>query len=425
MRLKINFELYLAWAFFKKSLSYGKYPVIMIAAAAAMVILIISVAEGLDDELVTKLVGAGSHIEITTSDGFGFSDYESFVEKIKKENAGLVAGVTPRFTADAIISKDEYSAGVRLVGADFTSESSVSSFFPRREDIYEKLLAVAETGREKDSAAAKRSRSAAAPGEKRPDFPYLITGKILYDKFRMSPGERVKVTTVNSEAHFEPLATFEIGIYDYDFSYCFCEIGTLQKLLGYEGVATSILVRLKDISRSEEFAEKLQNSIRDETIVVRTYRQVNKSLFAAIKVERMVLFFIIFLALALANMAVAFVISQNVYRRSRTISIMNALGAKMESVMSVFFYEGLICGLIGLAAGVAAGVCGGVALDWFNIGVPREITLYYSVTTIPVKLNYANILIISAIELFVLLASSMAAARKILRTDIIESLRNS
>ncbi|EKD68691.1 MAG: hypothetical protein ACD_47C00482G0001, partial [uncultured bacterium] len=100
MRPKINFELYLAWAFFKKSLSYGKYPLIMIAAAAAMVILIISVAEGLDDELLSKLIGAGSHIEITTSDGFGFSDYESFIDKIKKENAGLVAGITPRFTAD-------------------------------------------------------------------------------------------------------------------------------------------------------------------------------------------------------------------------------------------------------------------------------------------------------------------------------------
>ena len=425
MRPKINFELYLAWAFFKKSLSYGKYPLIMIAAAAAMVILIISVAEGLDDELLSKLIGAGSHIEITTSDGFGFSDYESFIDKIKKENSGLVAGITPRFTADAIISKDEYSTGIRLIGADFTSESSVSSFFPERGTIYSKLLTMAEKKPGRTEAAAAEKRKTASPGEDRPDFPYLITGKVLYDKFKLAPGDHMKITTINSEARFEPLATFEIGIYDYDFSYCFCEIQTLQKLMGYEGVATSILVRLSDISRAEEFAAKLKNSIKDDTIVVKTYRQVNKSLFAAIKVERMVLFFIIFLALALANMAVAFVISQNVYRRAKTIAIMNALGAKINSVMSIFFYEGLICGVLGLAAGVTGGILAGLAIEWMNFRVPYEITLYYSVTTIPVKLNYINILIISSIELFVLLVSSMAAARKILNTDIIESLRNS
>jgi len=420
--MKLNLEFYMAGAFFKRSLSYGKYPVIMIAAAAAMVILIASVAEGLDDELVSKLIGASSHVEITTTDGFGFSDYESFIDKIKSENADIIQGITPRFTADAIISKDEYSTGIRLIGADFTSESSVSSFFPGLNSIYSKLLLLAET-----KPALARSEAGKKNGSEsaRPDFPFIITGKVLYDKFRLSPGENLKITTVNSEAFFTPLTTFEIGIYDYDFSYCFCDIKTLQKLLGYEGVATSILIKLKDINRADEFCEKLRKSIKDETIMVRTYKQINKSLFATIKIERMVLFFIIFLALALANMAVAFVISQNVYRRMKTVAIMNALGAEMNSVMRIFFYEGLIYGLIGLAAGVGAGIFGGLAIEWLNFKVPAEVTLYYSVTVIPVKLNFINIAAISAIELFVLLISSIGSARKILNADIIESLRNS
>jgi len=420
--MKINLEFYMAAAFFKKSLSYGKYPVIMIAAAAAMVILIVSVAEGLDNELVSKLIGASSHVEITTTDGFGFSDYESFIDKIKNENAGIIKGITPRFTADAIISKDEYSTGIRLIGADFTSESSVSDFFPGLNSIYSKLLLLAETKQPSPRGDSGKKNGLEAS---KPDFPFLITGKVLYDKFRLSPGENLKITTINSEAFFTPLTTFEIGIYDYDFSYCFCDIKTLQKLLGYEGVATSILIKLKDINLTDEFCEKLKKSIKDETILVRTYKQVNKSLFATIKIERMVLFFIIFLALALANMAVAFVISQNVYRRMKTVAIMNALGTEMNSVMRLFFYEGLIYGFIGLAAGVGAGVGGGFAIEWLNFKVPAEVTLYYSVTVIPVKLNFINIAAISVIELFVLLISSIGSARKILNADIIESLRNS
>jgi lipoprotein-releasing system permease protein len=368
-----------------------------------------------------------SHVEITTSDGFGFSGYEGFIEKIKNGNPGLIAGITPRFTADSIISKDEYSTGIRLIGADFTSESMVSSFFPRHEVIYSKSRAAAEIKKPGPAGALKgRTPPGVAAGEgPAAELPVLLAGKALYDKFKMSPGDRLKVTTITSEAYFSPLATFEIGIYDYDLSYCFCEIKTLQKLSGYDGVATSILVKLNDIGRADEFAEKIKSTLNDASIIVRTYRQINKSLFATIKIERMVLFLIIFLCLALANMAVAFVISQNVYRRAKTIAIMNALGADTVSIMKIFFYEGLIYGAIGLAAGAAAGIGCGLLIDWISIGVPREVTLYYSVTSVPVKLNYINILIISSIELFVLLMSSVMAARKIFKADIIESLRNS
>ena len=426
MKININFEFYMARAFFVKSLAHAKYPVIMIAAAAALVILIISVAEGLDDELVSKVIGVSSHVEITTSDGFGFSGYEGFIEKIKNGNPGLIAGITPRFTADSIISKDEYSTGIRLIGADFTSESLVSSFFPPHEAIYSKMPVAAEQKMPRAEGVQKgKMPSGGADEGPAAEFPFLLTGKALYDKFKMAPGDRLKVTTITSEAYFSPLATFEIGIYDYDISYCFCEIKTLQKLLGYDGVATSILVKLNDIGRVDEFAEKIKGTLNDPTIIVRTYRQINKSLFATIKIERMVLFLIIFLSLSLANMAVAFVISQNVHRRAKTIAIMNALGANISSIMKIFFYEGLIYGAIGLIAGAAAGMGCGLLIDWVNIGVPREVTVYYSVTSIPVKLNYINILMISAIELFVLLISSVMAARKILKADIIESLRNS
>lgn len=428
MKSGIQFEFYMARAFFYKSLAHAKYPVIMVAAAAALVILIISVAEGLDGELVSKIIGASSHVEITTSDGFGFSGYEGFIDKIKKGDSGLIAGITPRLAADSIISKDEYSAGIRLIGTDFTSESLVSPFFPRHEDIYSKALAAAEIKKPQPGAAHRgKTPASAGSGEGGPaaELPILLAGKALYDKFKMSPGGRLKVTTITSEAYFSPAATFEIGIYDYDISYCFCDIKALQKLLNYDGIATSILVKLNDIGKADEFAKKIKNELNDDSIIIRTYRQINKSLFATIKIERMVLFLIIFLSLALANMAVAFVISQNVHRRSKTIAIMNALGADTFSITKIFFYEGLIYGVIGLAIGAAAGIGGCFLIDWISIGVPREVTLYYSVTSVPVKLNYINILIISSIELFVLLLSSVAAARKIFKTDIIESLRNS
>ncbi len=390
--MRKNLELSLSLLFFKRSGSIGKYPVLMIAFATCFIIVIISLAEGFDGELVAKLIGVSSHIELTTDDGYGFSDYEKFIARMKKEKGSQIKGISPHFMTDAILSKDGSSTGVRIIGVDPESERSVSPFFP---------------------AMIKHET---------PNF--LAVGSALFKKMNLKTGDEIKVTTLSRENVFEAAATFEIGIYDYDMSFVYCDIKTLQKVLGFENIATSVLIRLENSSLADPFAEDLNREFAGKNIVARTWKDANKSLFATIRIERAVLYFIIFLTIVLANIGIAFILALNVFRRARSMAIMEALGTPSEKIARVFLYEGLFFGISGLLIGLACGVAACSLLGWLSPAVPKEITMYYSVTRLPIKLNHMNVFIISAIEIAVLFASALLSARSISRGELLNTLRN-
>ncbi|HNY11850.1 MAG TPA: FtsX-like permease family protein [Candidatus Wallbacteria bacterium] len=390
--MRKSLELNLSLLFFKRSLGIGKYPVLMIAFATSFIIVIISLAEGFDGELVAKLIGVSSHIELTTDDGYGFSDYDKFIGRMKKEKEREIKGISAHFTTDAILSKDGASTGVRMIGVDLENERSVSPFFP------------AVINREKTN--------------------FLIVGSALFKKMGLKTGDEMKVTTLSRENIFEAAATFEIGIYDYDMSFVYCDIKTLQKILGFENIATSVLIRLENSSLADPFAEELNREFAGRNIVVRTWKDANKSLFTTIKIERAVLYFIIFLTIVLANIGIAFILALNVFRRAKSMAIMEALGTPSDKIARIFLYEGFFFGISGLLAGLACGIAACVLLGWLSPAVPKEITMYYNVTRLPIKLNYLNIFIISAIEIAVLFASATLSARSISRRELLETLRN-
>lgn len=398
--MPLKFEFQLALSFFIRNFKFGKFPFFMVALAAALVIVIISVAEGLDNELINKLIGVTSHIELTTADGLGFSNYDKFIREIMTKYGDKFAGVAPRFISDTILSKDEFTAGIRLIGIDPIYERDVSLFLPKKLDTAENAVS---KNREKD---------------------FFAVGKVLFERFKMKKGEKVKITTLRHENFFEVTSTFEIGIYDYDISFAFCDIKKLQTLLGYEGVATSILIRLNDIKDTDGFADILKRDIANKEIIVKTWKDINKSLFATIKIERAVLYLIILLTVLIANISIAFIVIMNIYRRSKSVAIMSALGTPENKIARVFFIEGFIMGIAGLITGGILGIALVNFIDRSGIGVPSEISIYYSITKIPACLNYNNILTIGVIEFIVLIAACYFSTRKIFTSSIIDNLKN-
>lgn len=429
-----RFEFWLASRFASRSAGLGVYPFLMIAFATTFIIVIISVAEGFDGELVSKMIGVSSHVEVASSDGFGFSEYDRFISDVRSKFGGRVAGIAPRFVTDAIISHGEFSSGIRLVGVDATRETAVSPFFPK--DPFFLARSPLPAGRRNVRSAEGMelgdfSGSGAAAGTRETGVlreasgnGFFLAGTVLSRKLSMKPGSIAKVTTLSKDVRFFLSGTFEIGVYDYDFSFAFCDLAALQKALSYEGVATSVMIRLRDETDAEDFADDLKSAFPKAKFSIRTWREANKSLFATIAIERTVLYIIIFLTVVLANIGIAFISALNVFRRAKSVAIMRALGTPQETVAGAFFYEGVIIGSLGLAAGVAAGVALAAFIGYLAIGVPAEVAIYYSVSTVPVKISPFPVFAVAVIEAVVLLLTCLISAKSLNEVEVLETLRN-
>jgi len=428
-----KFEYWLAARFAKKSAGMGVYPFLMIAFATTFIIVIISVAEGFDGELISKMIGVSSHIEISSSEGFGFSDYEKFIADARAKFGARIAGIAPRFIADAIISNNDLASGIRLVGVDSTREASVSPFFPK--DVFFLAKSPAAPGAKKDRgpekfelgdfdvARAAGTREVMAAREASGNG-FFLAGTVLASKLSILPGSIVKITTLSKDVRFFLSGTFEVGVYDYDFSFAFCDLASLQKALDYEGVATSVMVRLNDESDADDFAADLKAAFPNAKFSVKTWQEANKSLFATISIERTVLYIIIFLTAVLANIGIAFISALNIFRRAKSIAIMRALGTPAETISCAFFYEGAMIGMAGLAAGAIAGISLALFLGYLEVGVPAEVAVYYSVKTVPVRLNFVSITLVAAIEAAVLLLTCLASVKSLNDEEVLDTLRN-
>jgi lipoprotein-releasing system permease protein len=379
-----------------------------IALGVAALITVISVMNGFEQELRSRILGMVSHATVT---GFsdGIDDWPRAVEIARQDPR--VLGAAP-FVEREIMIQGVRVSGAFLRGVDPVLEREVS-------DVADKV----DEG-DWDSLESGAWR--------------VVLGKELALWLGVSVGDTVTIYAPSVRStpagslptlrQFTVSGVFEVGMAEYDRGMAIVHLDDASRLMRMGGQVTGVRLKLEDMFRAwmvaTDLAERLGGLYR-----VRDWTQEHSNFFRAVQTERIVMFVILSLIVAVAAFNLVSTLVMLVTDKQADIAILRTLGATPGSVMGIFVIQGMVSGVIGIALGVVGGVL--LAMNVTNVMrfleavfgfqlMPAEI---YYISELPSDLRASNVIMITVLSFVMSLFATLYPAWRAARTQPAEALR--
>jgi lipoprotein-releasing system permease protein len=377
-----------------------------VALGAMALIVVLSVMSGFEEDLKTKILGTNAHL-IILQHGSPLRPSEEIFQKVQQV-PGVVA-LTPFILSQAMITSETNVHGVVLRGIDSRTAGRVINI--------EKIL--------KKGAMANLDALDPVSGQ-----PGIFIGNELARTLGVLMGDAVVV--VSPTATLSPLGggppmkkfrvagIFESGMYEYDTSLVYISLENAQKFLAMEGTVTGIEVRVEDIYNVKQVAEKIRRAL-GFPFWTKDWMEMNRSLFAALKLERTVMFIILVLIVLVAAFGIVSSLIMVVMEKNKDIAILKSMGATPPSIMRIFIFEGLIIGFIGTLIGLVGGyfICLLLAKYQF-ISLPRDV---YYISHLPVKMNGLDFFLVALSAMGISFLATLYPSWQASKLDPAEALR--
>jgi lipoprotein-releasing system permease protein len=226
---------------------------------------------------------------------------------------------------------------------------------------------------------------------------------------------------------FTVTGTFDSGHFEYDSALAFLHIGDAQRLFRVDG-PTGVRLKIADMQRAPEVAEQLATTLPAQ-LLVRDWTRQNRSWFAAVQVEKRMMFIILALIVAVAAFNLVSTLVMTVTEKQPDIAILRTLGATPRSVMAVFIVQGALIGVIGTVLGILGGLFLANNLDTifptieriagFPL-IPKDI---YFISSLPSDPRVSDIVPIALISIVMSLVATLYPSWRAARVRPAEALR--
>jgi lipoprotein-releasing system permease protein len=419
-RLPMKFAIFIAFRYLRARRKQTLVSVISaisalgITAGVMALVIALALSSGFKEDIQSKIVGATSHINLLRLDSTPLIHFEELLDTLTRSSH--VTGSAPAIFSQVFITSASRNQGAVLKGIDPVRERAISDFFSQ-------II-------EGDPHALEKPPYAAVAEAPLP-LENLIIGREMARALGVKIGSTLKVFTpmgkltplgmTASEKTFRVAAVFESGLWDYDANWAYSALGPVQRLLSLPPDSASVLQFKTD---DMEDVEAIADALRTEAgpgYTTTTWIDLNKPLFSALKLEKLVLFLTIGLIVFVASLNIVTTLIMMVLERQGDIAILTAMGATPKTIMHVFMLQGLIIGL----AGTIMGSVMGVGACWF-LDVHRLIKLQaevYSIPYVPFHVKAWDVVLVDSTALLISFLATLYPARRASRLDPVEVLR--
>jgi len=398
-----------------------------IAIGVAALIAVQSIMDGLQNKMRATVLGAKTHALVTTESG----KLEDYVPKMAKLAANPeIAGVTPVISRDVIISVSDELNGLVINGIDPATVGN-AMLFPQQIQKGsmncivdpDKCPEIIEKRRSLQEFSGKK-------GEIKPEnLPGIAIGVELAKYYGIDLGDKVKVISPTGEMGiagpktqiktFMVAAVFFSSLYEYDFNYAYITLENAQNFFSMGESIDHLGIKLKDMNRINE-AEKAVKSYLGEGVVVKNWRDMNKPLFSALEMEKIVWFLIIGFIALVASFNIVSALIMLVMGKKEEIAILRTAGYSAKSVMKIFMLDGIIIGFFGTFLGAVAGTVICIILNDMPVKVAQDV---YYIEKIPVDMSPSTFIAAIAGSLILTVIAAVYPGRKAAKLSPAEALR--
>jgi lipoprotein-releasing system permease protein len=341
--------------------------------------------------------------------GSAFNQYDLVLEKVV--NTQGVEAATPYIITQGMLRSKSGAVGAVVRGIDPQTAGQVMKT----------LEQVALT----DVTAKSNSEKST------PEVPGIVLGKELAHNLGVIEGDMIHLMSprgmlspighIPAMKQFKVTGFFQSGMYEYDQTFAFIHLKDAQRMLRMANSVTGIDIRVTDIYRAREIADRLISKL-GFPYWARDWMQMNKNLFRALKMERWVMAIILILIVLVAAFNIASSLIMLVMGKTRDIAILKAMGATTKSIRKIFVFSGMVIGSVGTVLGLVLGLVLCTLLKHYDI---YELTgdIYYFTTTLPVKIEIFWVIGIVSAALLICFLATLYPAHQAAKLDPVEAIR--
>lgn len=418
--MNLPYELSLGWRYTRAGRATRKNGFISfisgvsmlgIALGVAALIIVLSVMNGFQKEVRDRMLGVLAHIEVFAPGGAALPDLALTLKEAKANPQ--VVGAAPFIAAQALLARGEDMKGALVRGVDPALEGEVTDIFAPRQGVASVLQRL-QPGAFGVVLGADLARNL---GVREGDHITLIAPSGQVTPAGVVP--RLKQMTV--------VGTFDSGHYEYDAGLVLLHQDDAARIFRLEG-PTGIRLKIANLHQAREVAQQLAGTLSGD-LMVRDWTRTNRTWFAAVQLEKRMMFIILTLIVAVAAFNLVSTLVMTVTDKRADIAILRTLGASPRSIMGIFVVQGAMVGIIGTFSGLLLGLS--VA---FNIDVivpalerllgasflPRDV---YLISRMPSDPQSADILPIAVISLVLSFVATLYPSWRASRVNPAEALR--
>ena len=382
-----------------------------IGLGVATLIIVMSVMNGFRAELLGRILGLNGHLGVY---GLGetLADYDELAARLR-----AVPGVR---SATPIVEGQVLGTGERGGGAGVLARGIAPEELRARSIIATNIVAGGLDEFGGDDAIIVGSRLANRLGVRAGDRLSLVSPQ----------GQVTVMGTVPRIRAYRVVGLFEVGMYEYDNSYVFMPIGAAQAYFATGDRATQIEVFVDDPDRVREVNRAIRAALPDRQIRILDWQQSNSAFFAAVQVERNVMFLILTLIIVVAAFNIVSSLVMLVKDKGRDIAILRTMGATRGAVMRIFLMCGASIGVLGTVFGVSLGLVIAANLEsirqWLQGLTGQELfqAEIYFLSRLPSVVDPWEVAQVAAMGLGLSLLATLYPSFRAARLDPVEALRH-
>ncbi len=218
---------------------------------------------------------------------------------------------------------------------------------------------------------------------------------------------------------FAVVGLFDSGMAEFDSSLIYMSLADAQSLVGLKGAVTGIEIRTSSIEKAHEIAERISHEGVGFPYETRDWMQMNRNVFIALRLEKLVYFLVLSLMLVVAGFSILATLIMVVMEKRKDIAILKSMGATDRSVSSIFVLKGLVIGLFGTVAGNA----GGLGLSWliskYKLPLPHGVFFTQTVPVVIVPEYFVAVTIAAFVVCFFVTLYPASRASRVAPVDVI------
>lgn len=381
-----------------------------IALGVMTVIVVIGVMNGFNKEFQERMLSTVSHATISAFSGDHLSEWQKAVDQVSANPR--VKGAAPYIRTEGMLQGNS------------TEGALIQGILPDLETQVTEFQHAMRYGALNDLQAGEFN---------------IILGIDLAAHLGVGPGDTVmlyvpefRTTAVGVTPRlkrFTVSGVFEVGMYEYDFKLALIHLEDARRLLRMpENSAEGVRIKVDDLMQAPKIARDLAPDL-DGFFRIRDWTQEHVNFFKATRTERMVMFIILSMIVAVAAFNILSTLVMLVTEKQSDVAILRTLGMSGSQIMGIFMVSGTLIGLIGTTIGTILGLVTAVNINsimqtiegWFNTEFLSK-DVYY-ITEITADLRSIDVLMIVGIAFGLSLLATIYPAWRASRVDPAEALR--
>ena len=380
-----------------------------VALGVMALIVVLSVMNGFQEELRTRILGVASHMEISGTGG-RLHDWPDLARQAEKHPE--VRGLAPFVSGQALLVQGSETKGAMLRGLLPSEERKVADFADHMKH--------------------------GALEDLRPGEFNILLGSDLARSLGVFPGDKVAVIAPQGVVtpagmmprikQFNLVGIFQMGMFEYDAGLALIHLEDAQKLYRTGDAVSGLRVKLEDMERAPWVLRELARTLQGD-FYLSDWTMSHANFFQAVQIEKRMMFIILTLIVAVAAFNIVSTLVMAVTDKQADIAILRTLGATPRSIMLIFMVQGSLIGIIGTMMGVASGILLALNVETLVPMIERAVGMdlfpadVYYISELPSKLNWPDVWVIGGVALVLSFLATLYPSWRAARIQPAEALR--